>query len=74
MKIRALCSFSGRITMTKGETKECGNEYVVQDLLKAGYVEAVDTPLPEKTPVEASKEEKKKTTRKKKAVSKNEDQ
>lgn len=58
MKIKALCSFSGILSMAKDEIKECNNEYIVNDLLKAGYVEAVETPLPAKE----------KTVRKKKAV------
>lgn len=66
MEIRALCSFSGQITMTKGEVRECGNEYVVSDLLRAGYVEAVEQLPPE--------EKVKKPARKKKAVAQNENQ
>lgn len=61
--------------MTKGETRECSNEYIINDLLKAGYVEAVKEPLLQKkieTP--PSKKESVKTTRKKKAVTQNENQ
>lgn len=67
MKIKALCSFSGVLSMVKDEEKECDNEYVVNDLLRAGYVEAVEKPLPAKA------SEKEKTTRRKKAVAKSED-
>lgn len=48
MKIRALCSFAGVLSMVKNEEKECDNEYVVNDLLRAGYVETVEKPLPAK--------------------------
>lgn len=34
--------------MAEGEIRDCENEYVVKDLLKAGYVEAAETPPPEK--------------------------
>lgn len=48
MKIKALCSFCGVVSMAEGEIRDCENEYVVKDLLKAGYVEAAETPPPEK--------------------------
>lgn len=70
MKIRALCSFSGRITMAKGDVRECNNEYVVNDLLRAGYVEVVETPSPAKN----QDEKPKKVARKKKAVTDGENQ
>lgn len=70
MKIRALCSFSGRITMAKGEVRDCGNEYVVNDLLRAGYVEVAEQLPPAN---ESAEKETKKLARKKK-VAKNEDQ
>lgn len=38
MKIEALCSFSGTFTMAEGEVRECENEYILKDLLQAGYV------------------------------------
>lgn len=41
MKIKALVSFSGIISMAKDEVRECSNEAVVSDLLHAGYVEEV---------------------------------
>lgn len=70
MKIRALCSFSGRITMAEGDARECNNEYVVNDLLRAGYVEMVEIPSPAKN----QEEKPKKATRKKKAVTDGENQ
>lgn len=44
MKIRALCAFSGTISMAKGDVCECTDQYVVDDLLRAGYIEAVEAP------------------------------
>lgn len=41
MKIKALCSFAGVVSMAKGEIKDCENMDVVNDLLDSGYVEAV---------------------------------
>lgn len=43
MKIRALTSFCGALTMAKNEVLDCDNEVIVQDLLSAGYVEAVES-------------------------------
>ena len=44
MKIRALCAFSGTISMAKGDVCECTDQYVIDDLLQAGYIEAVEAP------------------------------
>lgn len=45
MKIKALISFSGALTMAKGEVREYGNKEVISDLVRAGYVEEVkETP------------------------------
>ncbi|MDB1927174.1 hypothetical protein PMY56_13610 [Clostridium tertium] len=41
MKVRALISFAGAFSMYKGEEKECSDETILQDLLKAKYVEEV---------------------------------
>ncbi len=70
MKIRALCSFSGQIAMAKGEVRECGNEYVINDLLKAGYVEVLEKP----SPAEKTDNSPKKRTTRKRAVTDHENQ
>ena len=59
MKIKALCSFAGRVSMAKGEVKDCENMDVVNDLLDSGYVEAVETPSLKKTHPEETPSEKK---------------
>ncbi len=38
---KALCSFSGIITMVKGEIKKIEDEEIIKDLLNAGYIEKV---------------------------------
>ena len=43
MKVKALQSFTGVLTMQKGKIADCDDEVVVRDLLEAGYVELVET-------------------------------
>ena len=38
---KALISFSGLVTMAKGEIKELKDEGIIKDLLRAGYIEEV---------------------------------
>lgn len=67
MKIRALCAFSGTISMEKGDVCECTDQYVIDDLLQAGYIEAAETP-PDTPPDTAGEEpdgQKERTKRKK---------
>lgn len=39
MAYRALKSFSGLVSMVKGEVRELKDEEIVKDLLKSGYIE-----------------------------------
>lgn len=39
MVYRALVSFSGKICMAMGESREIIDKSIVKDLLKAGYIE-----------------------------------
>ncbi len=41
MRVKALVSFSGIITMSAGEVGEISEKEVLNDLLRAGYVEEV---------------------------------
>ena len=41
MKIKALKSFCGTLTMAQGDAREYSDETVLSDLLKAGYIEEV---------------------------------
>lgn len=40
MQYKALISFSGLISMAEGEVREIGDPAIVNDLLKAGYIQA----------------------------------
>lgn len=53
MAYRALRSFSGIVTMVKGEVREIDNEEVVKDLLRAGYI--VDLSEKQKAAAKSSK-------------------
>jgi len=43
MKVRALVSFSGLTSMTLGEEKDIADKEVLNDLLKAQFVEEIKT-------------------------------
>ena len=64
MKIMDLKSFCGTLTMAQGEVREYGNETVLSDLLKAGYIRELSKEIPAEVPAEQSS--------KRKAVKKNE--
>ena len=53
---KALVSFSGKVTMNKGQVREIADTEVIKDLLQAGYIEEVKS---------AKKEEAKPTKKKK---------
>lgn len=59
MKVKALVSFAGIVTMAKGEEREIKDSYVLKDLLRVGYVEEV------KVKVSAEPKTKPKTRQKK---------
>ena len=44
MKYRALKGFSGSVSMSKGEVKEIKDKCIVDDLIKAGYIEPIEKP------------------------------
>ena len=48
MRIRAVENFSGLISMSKGEERELDNEFLLNDLLKAGYIVEVAPVQPKK--------------------------
>lgn len=39
MKVKALKTFSGAISMHEGEVREVKDNYILNDLTKAGYIE-----------------------------------
>lgn len=56
MKIRALCSFVGKVCMTKGEVRTVGDE-LAADFIQAGYAaQAEDKPGKRTAKKEGSRE------------------
>lgn len=55
MKVKATISFSGIISMSRGEVAECPEGDVLRDLLKAGYVVPADEKATEKPESRAKK-------------------
>lgn len=55
MKIKALVSFAGEISMYKGEERECNNKVILSDLINAKYIEEVKTAKLEKSDKNESK-------------------
>ena len=47
---RALVSFSGLVSMAKGEVREISNLTIVNDLLNAGYIEEVKSEVKTEKP------------------------
>lgn len=41
MKVKALKSFGGLVSMKKGEIREIENKVIISDLLSAGYITEV---------------------------------
>lgn len=41
MRVKALTNFSGLISMSKGEEKDINDKFIIEDLIKAGYIEEV---------------------------------
>lgn len=59
MKVKALKSFAGIISMAKGEVKEISNKELISDLLQAKYIEEVKVKGTSKEALKkASKEDK----------------
>jgi hypothetical protein len=48
MKVKALVSFAGQVTMAPGDVREIKDKAICEDLIKAGYVEEVKTTKKEK--------------------------
>ena len=49
MKVRALVSFCGLVSMRKGEVKEIRDKTIATDLLRVGYVEQIEKQKEKKT-------------------------
>lgn len=71
MKVKAIKSFVGVVSMSVGDIKDIQSDEVVNDLVKAGYVEAVDDKPKAKTESKPkAKPEAKKPTAKKGSTTK----
>lgn len=66
MKLKALTSFAGKITMYAGEVREVLDEAIAKDLLRAGYAEEVGVSKKETTTETPVEKPAKNSTRKKK--------
>ena len=53
---KALVSFSGAVSMSKGEVKDISDPIIVKDLVKAGYIEEIK-PAESKAKKKTAKEE-----------------
>ena len=60
---KALVSFTGKVRMKKGEVKHIADEAIAKDLVRCGYVEALEKK--EEKPASAEKKEEKPTSTKK---------
>lgn len=65
MIYRALRSFSGVISMAAGEERELKDQYVIDDLLKAGYISPVRDASEDQGPLKENEKAKKKRGAKK---------
>lgn len=66
MRYRAIVSFSGKISMAKGQNREISDSALVDDLLNAGYIIPLEAEVKEEKPKPKPKP-KPKTVRKGKA-------
>jgi hypothetical protein len=67
MRVKALQSFAGKISMYEGETREVTDAVLLQDLLHAGYITELKAEAkPVQKPVENPKTSPKKRVEKKK--------
>ena len=48
---RALISFSGKFSMSKGQIREIKDKEIITDLLKAGYIEEIKSTKAETKPI-----------------------
>lgn len=65
MVYRALRSFSGVISMTAGEERELKDQYLIDDLLKTGYILPVREMSDDRSPLKENEKAKKKRGAKK---------
>lgn len=71
MLVKAIVSFSGKISMSAGDVRDIKDQYVLNDLIRAGYIEpeaqeAEIVEKPAEKPATSEKKTSEKRTRKKK--------
>ena len=49
MKVRALCNFSGKVSMSRGDVREISSEEIIKDLMGCGYIEPAEENLNKQT-------------------------
>ena len=64
MMYKALISFTGLISMTKGDVREISDISLARDLLKAGYIEEIKEKEQVKTPAKVTEKKAKSSSRK----------
>lgn len=60
-KYKALVTFSGAESMAMGEVKELSDQFIIADLLRAGYIIPVEKKPVKEKPAKAEKKAVKKT-------------
>jgi len=72
MLVKAIVSFSGKISMSAGDVREIKDQYVLNDLIRAGYIEpeAQEAEIVEKPAKVVEKTAKKPATSEKKTTEK----
>lgn len=60
-KYKALVTFSGAESMAMGEVKELSDQFIIADLLRAGYIIPIEEKPVKEKPAKAEKKAVKKT-------------
>lgn len=47
MLYKATISFGGKVSMTKDEVRELSDQFLIDDLINAGYIVPIETPKKE---------------------------
>lgn len=61
---KALVSFTGQVAMAKGQVRELTDKAVIDDLLRAGYIEPMEQPEQVEESEQEVKESVRRTTKK----------
>lgn len=61
---KALVSFTGQVAMAKGQVRELSDKAVIDDLLRAGYIEPMEQPEQVEQPEQEVKKPVRRTAKK----------